>query len=69
MPRLPVSGLLKGLLLAPRQPGLILLRQFGDFRIRRSVFLLDWRDNYRRFAGGRGFVFLILLLGFLCHMG
>src|ERR1039457_4890359 len=62
-----VGGLLKGLLLAPRQPGLILFCQLGSFWSRRRVFLLDWHGGNRSFAGGRRFVFLILLLGFLCH--
>jgi len=64
-----VSGLLKGLLLAPRQPGLVLFRQLRNSRFRRSVFLLDWRGGYRRFADGRRLVFLVLLLAFLCHKG
>ena len=64
-----VSGFLKSLLVAPRQPGLVLARQLGNSRPRRSVFLLDWRGGYGRFADGRRLVFLILLIAFLSHMG
>ena len=69
VPHLLVRGLLKSLLLAPRQPGLVLFRQLRNSRSRRRVFLLDWRGGNWSFADSRGFVVLGLFLGFLCHMG
>jgi len=68
LPHLLARGLLKGLLLAARQPGLVLLRQLRNPRSRRSAFLLDWRGGYRRFVDGRRRILLFLLLAFLCHI-